>query len=301
MIRSFFQNFKRALTKTRSKLTDKIYALFNRPIDTNTEARLEEILYEADLGSHLTEKLMEEIRPLLRSKTSVEPNDVLSALRTYSASLIIPPATPPEGHPHIILMIGVNGSGKTTSCAKLAKRYAADGKKVLLAAADTFRAAAIEQLSTWAERLNLDIVKGQPGGDPAATLFDAIEAARARNCDVVIVDTAGRLQSKTELMRELEKLRRICHKQDETAPHETLLVLDATTGQNGLDQAENFHSVCPLTGIVLTKLDGSAKGGIALAIGEKLKLPVRYVGLGEGADDFDDFDGKSYLDALFSL
>jgi len=197
-------------------------------------------------------------------------------------------------------MIGVNGSGKTTSCAKLAKKYQAEGKKVLLAAADTFRAAAIDQLQAWAQKLNIDIVKGQPGGDPAATVFDAIASAQARGHDIVIADTAGRLQSKTDLMRELEKLRRVCHKADQSGPHETLLVLDATTGQNGLDQAESFHKVTPLTGIVLTKLDGSAKGGIVLAIAKSLKLPIRYVGIGEGADDFADFDQKSFLDALFA-
>lgn len=300
MIKSFFQNFKKALTKTRSKFTDKIFALFGKPIDTETEGALEEILYEADLGSELVEYFLEAIRPMLRSKSAVSPDRVLDAMRAEAEKLLIDPEPIPSGHPHIILMIGINGSGKTTTCAKLAKKYQAEGKKVLLAAADTFRAAAIDQLTMWAKKLDLDIVKGQPGGDPAAAVFDAIESAKARGHDVVIADTAGRLQSKTDLMRELEKLRRVCHKSDGSAPHETLLVLDATTGQNGLDQAESFHKIAPLSGIVLTKLDGSAKGGIVLSIAKSLNVPVRYVGIGEGADDFDDFDKKSFLDALFA-
>ena len=300
MIKSFFQNFKKALSKTRSKFTDKIFALFGKPIDTDTEGQLEEILYEADLGSELVEQLMDAIRPMLRSKSSVSPDAVLDALRFEAEKLLADPEPIATGSPHIILMIGINGSGKTTTCAKLAKKYQAEGKKVLLAAADTFRAAAIDQLQMWADRLGVDIVKGQPGGDPAATVFDAIESAKARGHDIVIADTAGRLQSKTDLMRELEKLHRVCHKSNQSAPHETLLVLDATTGQNGLDQAESFHKIAPLTGLVLTKLDGSAKGGIVLAIAKSLRLPVRYIGIGEGADDFDDFDKKSFLDALFA-
>lgn len=298
MISSFLQNFKRALKKTRSKLTDKICALLGRPIDAHTIDKLEEILYEADLGSELVEELMDVIRPMLRSK-HVDAQAVLAAMRERASHMLKTAPAQEFGKPHVILMIGVNGSGKTTSCAKLAHRYARRGKKVLLCAADTFRAAAIDQLASWATKIEVPIVKGQPGGDAAATAFDALESAKAKGIDIVIIDTAGRLQSKTDLMRELEKLRRVCHKSVETAPHETILVLDATTGQNGIDQAESFHAITPLTGLALTKLDGTAKGGIALGIAKRLDIPVRYVGLGETIDDFDDFDPKVYLDALF--
>ena len=286
MFRSFFQNVK---------------SLFTRPIDEETLEKLEETMYEADLGSELIEELLKDVRPLLRSKKQVEAQKVLDAMRQKAKALLI--ETPPieMGSPHVILMTGINGSGKTTTCAKLAKFYQSQGKSVLLAAADTFRAAAIEQLQLWAERLDVPIVKGQSGGDPAAVIFDAIQSAKSKNIDIVIADTAGRLQSKTDLMRELEKMRSVCHKSDPRSPHETLLVLDATTGQNGLDQAIKFHEFAPLTGIVLSKLDGSAKGGIALSIGQRLKLPVCYVGLGEGIDDFKVFDSNGYLDELFSL
>ena len=298
MISSFLQNFKKALKKTRSKLTDKICALFGRPVDEHTIDALEEVLYEADLGSELVNELMEVVRPMLRSK-EVDAGALLNAMREWASQLMVEVPPVEMGKPHVVLVIGVNGSGKTTSCAKLAHRYVRDGKSVLLCAADTFRAAAIDQLASWAEKIDVPIVKGQPGGDAAATAFDALESAQAKNIDVVIIDTAGRLQSKTDLMRELEKLHRVCHKSVATAPHETILVLDATTGQNGLDQAESFHTITPLSSIALTKLDGTAKGGIALGIAKRLKIPVRYVGVGEKIDDFDDFDPKVYLDALF--
>lgn len=301
MIRSLFQNFKKALTKTRSKLTDKVCALFGKPVDEETFEQLEEILYEADLGSELTQELLEAVRPLLRSKASVNPEDVLKKMREKAKSLAAQQNPVDLGSPHVILMTGINGSGKTTSCAKLGHMYKKQGKTVLLAAADTFRAAAIEQLTLWAEKLDVPIVKGQSGGDPAAVIFDAIESAKAKNIDIVIADTAGRLQSKTDLMRELEKMRAVCHKSDERSPHETLLVLDSTTGQNGLDQAVIFNEFAPITGIVLTKLDGSAKGGIVLSIGKRLNIPVNFVGLGEGIEDFDEFNIDEYLDALFCL
>jgi len=205
------------------------------------------------------------------------------------------------GKPHVILIVGVNGSGKTTSIAKLAAKFQKEGKKVLLAAGDTFRAAAIEQLDTWAKRLGVEIVKSSPGADPAAVAFDGASAAVARGIDVVFVDTAGRLQNKVDLMRELEKVRRTLKKVIPEAPHETLLVLDATTGQNAVDQAKAFHAVTPLSGIVLTKLDGSAKGGIILSIYKELGLPVLWVGTGEGAEDLEPFDPKAYVDSLFLL
>ena len=209
--------------------------------------------------------------------------------------------SPSKTDPYVFLIVGVNGSGKTTSIAKLAKHFQSEGKKVLLAAGDTFRAAAIEQLATWAERLQMDIIKSKPGSDPSAVAFDALTAAKARGFDVVFIDTAGRLQNKTDLMQELEKIRRVCSKVVPTAPHETLLVLDATTGQNAIDQAKVFHAVTPLNGIVLAKLDGSAKGGIILSIYQDLGIPVRWVGTGEKADDLEPFDPIAYADSLFAI
>ncbi len=204
-----------------------------------------------------------------------------------------------EGSPHVILVVGVNGNGKTTSIAKMAHRYQEAGKKVVLGAADTFRAAAIEQLEMWAHRLKVDIVKGHPNSDPSAVAFDAVAAGKARNADVVIIDTAGRLHTKIPLMQELEKIRRSCRKVVPDAPHETLLVLDATTGQNAIDQAQTFHKFTPLTGLVLTKLDGTAKGGTVLAIQKKLALPIKFIGVGEGAEDLQPFDAKAFIDAMF--
>jgi fused signal recognition particle receptor len=205
-----------------------------------------------------------------------------------------------RGYPHVILVVGVNGNGKTTSVAKLAYRYKENGKKVVIAAADTFRAAAVEQLAAWANLLKIEIVKGHSKSDPAAVVFDAISAAKARQADVVIIDTAGRLHTKTPLMQELEKIRRVCCKVDAEFPQETLLVLDATTGQNALDQAKTFHQFTPLTGLILTKLDGTAKGGIVLAIHQKLNLPIRFIGVGEELKDLQPFDPKAFIEALFS-
>jgi fused signal recognition particle receptor len=198
-------------------------------------------------------------------------------------------------------MVGVNGGGKTTSLAKLAKHYQNLQKKVLLVAADTYRAAATEQLEKWAAKLHIDLIKSKQGSDPSAVVFDALSAAKARNIDVVLIDTAGRLQTKTDLMKELEKIRRICQKQVPHAPHETLLVVDATTGQNGLDQAKIFHQYTPIDGIILTKLDGSAKGGIVIAIQKELKIPILWVGLGEKEEDLVPFDAKEFVDALLCV
>lgn len=210
--------------------------------------------------------------------------------------------TSPDGasvKPFVILMVGVNGAGKTTSIGKLAQYYKSQGKKVLLAAGDTFRAAAIEQLQVWGDRVKVDVIAHQPGADPGAVVFDAWQSAKARNVDVLIVDTAGRLQSKTNLMKELEKIGRVLKKNDPTAPHETLLVLDAVTGQNGLSQAREFLKTVPLTGILLAKLDGTAKGGIVFAIAKELKLPIKYIGTGEKIDDFAHFDAEEFVNDLF--
>ena len=209
--------------------------------------------------------------------------------------------TPLQGSPHVVLMVGVNGVGKTTSIAKLAKYHRDQGRRVLLAAADTFRAAAVEQLVTWAERVGADVVKQEMGGDPAAVAFDALSSARARGHDVVIVDTAGRLQNKEGLMRDLEKIARVCGKQVEGAPHETILCLDANTGQNGISQAKEFSKVVPVDAILLSKLDGTAKGGVVVAIAQSLQLPVRYVGTGEALDDFALFSPEAFAEGLFRV
>jgi len=304
---SFFKSslskIKKALAKTRSIFSDKLKNLFSSPLDENTLEELERILFEADMGSHCALSFTEKIRSFARKNSQASTKMLLEEIKNYAKEILtapLPALPASDDLPHVILVVGVNGSGKTTTCAKLAKHFQGLGKKVLLAAGDTFRAAAIEQLTFWAEKLQVDIVKGAPGGDPAAVIFDAISSAKAKGIDVVIADTAGRLQSKTDLMQELAKVRKVCSKALPSAPHETLLVLDATTGQNALDQAKVFHSFTPLTGLILTKLDGSAKGGIVVSIRHELQLPIQFIGVGESFDDFMPFDPDTYLDALFS-
>lgn len=290
----FIKKIFSPFSKIKSHLGAKIRALFSRGVDENSYLELEELLYEADLGPAIAMDLVQKIR-------TQKPIEVLPFLKKELLKLFPSEIkTPSLQTPHVILMIGVNGSGKTTSLAKLANHYRKLGKKVLIAAGDTFRAAAVEQLETWAKRIGVELVKSQPNSDPAAVAFDALAAAKARSSDVVLIDTAGRLQNKTDLMHELAKLRRICEKQIPNAPHETLLVLDATVGQNALDQAKTFHQFTPITGIVLTKLDGSAKGGIAVPIQKECNIPIRWVGLGEGEEDLIPFDLNAYLDALLS-
>lgn len=304
-LKAGYQKFKQALLKTRSTLGSKLKNLFKDPLDEATFDQLEQILFEADLGSATATELVEEVRSLLRKAPQTPFPQILQAMKEKALAILSapPPASAPNStaHPHVILIVGVNGSGKTTTIAKLASLYKNSGKKVLLAAGDTFRAAAVEQLEIWAERLSIPIVKGQTGSDPSAIAFDALSAAKARECDLVLIDTAGRLQNKTELMRELEKIKRTCAKVIPQAPHETLLVLDATTGQNGIDQAEIFHQFTPLTGVVLTKLDGSAKGGVALGLYKKTKIPILWVGLGEGEEDLAPFEAEKYVNALFDI
>jgi fused signal recognition particle receptor len=222
--------------------------------------------------------------------------EILHSLNQHSSLLT---SIPKEDEPMVILIVGVNGNGKTTSVAKLAKFFQNNDKKVLIAAADTFRAAAIEQLEIWAKRLDIEIVKGNPGSDPASVAFDALTAGKARKSDIVIIDTAGRLHTKTNLMQELEKIRRTCKKVNPSSPHETLLVLDATTGQNAIDQAKTFNKFTPITGLILTKLDGSAKGGIVISIYRQLGIPVKFIGVGEGLDDLEPFQPESFVNALF--
>ncbi len=278
----------------------KIRSLFASKVDEESIEALERLFYEADLGAAYSQELTEKVRTLLKKNPKLTSDAILETIqKELIASLASSSRLYPSGSPHVILIEGVNGNGKTTSVAKLAWFYKKQGKQVLIAAADTFRAAAIEQLDLWASRAGVEIVKGAPKSDPAAVAFDAIKAAQSRQCDVVIIDTAGRLHTKTDLMRELEKIHRITGKALPGAPHETLLVLDATIGQNGVDQAKLFHQFTPLTGLILTKLDGTAKGGTAIAIQKALNIPIRYIGIGEGMEDLKLFDAPSFVKSIF--
>jgi len=305
-LKSGFQKIKNALSKTRSLLAGRIRSLFGQPWDENTFEQLEQILYEADLGTSCAADFVDHLRQFLKKNPTNDISEIIQAMHDRSLEILkspsqVKPGIPASGEPLVILIVGVNGSGKTTSIAKLAKLFQEEGKRIILAAGDTFRAAAIEQLTMWAHRLNIDIVKSKPGHDPSAVAFDALTAAKTRGADVVIIDTAGRLQNKTDLMQELEKIRRVMTKVVPSAPHETILVLDATVGQNAIDQAKTFHQFTPLTGILLSKLDGSAKGGIILSIYQQLGIPVRWIGIGEKMDDLMEFNPESYVNALFEV
>jgi fused signal recognition particle receptor len=300
-LKSGFSKLKSALKKTHEKLTGELKKLFSRPLDSNSIESLERLLYEADLGSVCTEEFVCHIQAFHKRHPHSTFKDYLEEMRSLARGILSSHKPQVALHePHLILIVGTNGSGKTTSCAKLAKLYKDQGKKVLLVAADTFRAAAIEQLEIWSSRLGIEIVKGLPGGDPAAIVFDALTKAKAKHFDIVIADTAGRLDSKKELMNELDKVRRVSDKCCPGAPHETMLVLDATTGQSAIEQARVFNQFTPLSSLILTKLDGSAKGGIVLAIYRQLGIPVHFVGTGEKEGDFASFDVDEYLDGLFS-
>ncbi len=304
IIKSSFNKIKKALFKTRRILGGKIKTLFLGPVNDETLEELERILYEADIGSKLAITFTEKVDTFLRKNQNAKTEEILSLLKEEAIALLQDKTDQLDHknyHPLVILMIGVNGSGKTTTVAKLAKKYSEEKKKVLVAAGDTFRAAATEQLQIWADRLGVDIVKGKQSSDPSAVIFDALSAGKARGADVIILDTAGRLQSKTDLMHELKKIYNVCKKVIPDSPHQTYLTLDATSGQNALDQAEIFHSFCPLTGLILTKLDSSSKGGIVLPIYDKLQIPITYIGVGEKEDDLIPFDKKEYVDSLFAI
>lgn len=263
---------------------------------------LEEALISSDVGVETAGGLIFRTRERVLAMSSPHPSDAKNALKDEMVWLLDHnwPETPAPTPPIVILMVGVNGAGKTTTIGKLAHLYRKDGKQVLLAAADTFRAAAVEQLQAWGKRAGAEVIAHQPGADPGAVAFDTIQAGRSRGVDVVVVDTAGRLQTKVNLMEEIKKVRRVIQRVDPTAPHEVYLVMDATTGQNGLSQAHHFTQAVDVSGVILTKLDGTAKGGIALAIAEKLALPVVYVGTGETIDDLVRFDPAAYVDALLA-
>ena len=295
----FFKKLAAPFTKMKSFLGSKIKALFSKGADEDTFDELEKIFYEADLGAKTAAELVDKVRQFSRKEKNATSEEILAFVKKELLSQLREPTKKThEAKPHVILVVGVNGSGKTTSLAKLAAYYRSEGKKVLIAAGDTFRAAAIEQLETWADRIGVQIVKAQPKSDPSAVAFDALEAAKNRGIDIVLIDTAGRLQTKTDLMQELAKIQRVCQKQISGAPHETLLVLDATIGQNALDQAHTFHRFTPITGIILTKLDGSAKGGIAIAIQKELSIPILWVGEGEGFEDLSPFHPETFVSAL---
>jgi fused signal recognition particle receptor len=301
----FFDRMKQAVTRTRESLTERIddIASWNKEIDRNTLDELEATLIAADLGAPTSKQVLDALREKVDRKQIGDVNELKRVLKAELLGILSAANTqPPQAvePPEVIIVVGVNGTGKTTTIGKLANLLLAQGKSVLLAAADTFRAAAIEQLEIWAQRNHVDIVKTKPGGDPSAVLFDALQAATARGIDYVIVDTAGRLHTKTNLMQELEKMRRTAMRIVPGAPHEVLLVMDATTGQNGLQQARLFTQSAGVTGIVLTKLDGTAKGGVVVAISGELKLPVRYVGVGEKIGDLLPFNANDFVDSLFA-
>lgn len=302
-IKAGYNRVASAFSRTGSLLGNAILNLFRGQVDEESLEKLEQLFYEADLGVALAGELTEKVRMELRKNPKMSPEEILAFLQLDLAKELsknnsqLRFAPPGEG-PTVIAIVGVNGNGKTTSVAKIAYRLAADGKKVLLAAADTFRAAAVDQLEIWADRLSIPIVKGAPNSDSSAVVFDALSAAKARGIDVVIIDTAGRLQTKIPLMQELEKLRRTCKKVCPDAPHETLLVIDANNGQNAIDQAVTFDKFIPLTGLIVTKLDGRAKGGIVVQIQRQLGIPVKFIGVGESAEDLQPFDAEAYSQAL---
>lgn len=303
MFGKFFDKIKDGLTKTRNTINDAVTQVLKLAVEIDEELyeELEEILITSDIGVETSVEIIERLRKKVVSERISDPENILPAMKEiimemmgdYETSIV------PEQVPEVRLIIGVNGVGKTTSIGKMAARIKNNNHKVLLAAADTFRAAAIDQLEIWSKRANVDIIKHQEGSDPAAVVFDAVQAAKARKTDVLICDTAGRLHNKKNLMDELGKINRIIDREFSEAKKETLLVLDATTGQNAVIQAKQFMEVCPIDGIILTKLDGTAKGGIVISIKHTLNIPVRYIGVGEGIDDLQEFNSREFVEALF--
>ena len=300
----FFDRLKQGLNKTRNNLTQKIEKLVlgYADIDENFLDELEETLIMADVGMTTTEKLMEAVRRGIKQKDIGSPDDLKPFLSKEIAAMLSKGDSEThlsEKPPTVILVIGVNGAGKTTTIGKLSAYYRDMGKKVILAAADTFRAAAIDQLEIWGKRTGATVIKHEEGSDPAAVAFDAVSAAKARKADILIVDTAGRLQTKANLMDELTKINRVIGREIPDAPQETLLVLDAATGQNAVSQAKLFAKAAPITGLVLTKLDGTAKGGVVIALSDELNLPVKWIGVGEKEDDLRPFNAEDFARALF--
>jgi fused signal recognition particle receptor len=304
MLGGFFDRFRKGLEKTRNGVFNRIReVLSGKPrLDEETLEEIEEILIQADVGVDPTLRIIDRLRERYEETDIDDIENAVFTLLEDEISSILNTSEPLkiDATPTVFLIVGVNGAGKTTTIGKLAKKYTDEGKNVLIAACDTFRAAAIDQIEVWANRSGADIVRHQPGADAASVAYDALEAAKARGTDVVLIDTAGRLHTKVNLMEEVKKISRVVSKAIEGAPHETLLVVDATTGQNAIEQARAFHQQLTLTGLVLAKLDGTAKGGIVVAVSDELDIPVRLVGLGEGEDDLQAFDPKAFTEALFS-
>ena len=301
----FLDRLRQGLSRTKQQIVSRFDEIVKqadapeqrtRPIDVDTIEALEEVLVSADVGIAATERIVTAVKSRARRGESLR-DLVKDEIRQIFNS--VEGAAPNGHHPHVTLIVGVNGTGKTTTVGKLANLFKTEGSQPLVCAADTFRAAAVEQLEIWAKRAGVDIVRAKDGSDPAAVVFDAIQSGKARGRDPILIDTAGRLHNRVNLMNELDKIRRVAARATEGAPHEVLLVLDATVGQNGVQQAREFTTVAGVTGIVLTKLDGTAKGGVAVAIAHDLKLPIRYVGVGEAIDDLIPFSPDEYVDALF--
>jgi fused signal recognition particle receptor len=314
----WFEAVAKGLDRTRQNLVNSVVSLLrlHKKIDEELWEELEDILITSDVGSPATDRIIKSLRQAVRDKKLTQPEALLDELKTVLHELLVPTVAGEEPKPvpaseddddlqivpgrlNVILLVGVNGTGKTTTTAKLTHRFRQRNLKVLLAAADTFRAAAIEQLEVWGKRLDVDVIRHQEGSDPAAVVYDAIKSAQARKVDVLIVDTAGRLHSKANLMEELRKIKKVLSREEPGSPHEILLVLDATTGQNAVNQAKVFHEVVELTGLVLCKLDGTAKGGIVVAIAQEFNIPVRFIGVGEGIEDLKPFRPEPFLKALF--
>jgi len=304
------QKLRETLSKTREGIAFKVARLagLRRTIDEETLEGLEEILLAADVGTSTATRVIDAIRMRVKEEGAPESSTILTLLkdeiaRQFGGNGSAPPSDPfalPAARPWVIMVVGINGVGKTTSIGKLAHQYVRAGHRVMIAAADTFRAAANEQIAVWAGRAGATLIQQKHGADPASVAFDAVHAAASRGTDVMIIDTAGRLHTKINLMEELRKIKRVIQKQDPAAPHEVLLVIDASTGQNGLQQAKQFGASVGVTGLVLTKLDGTAKGGIVLAISQELNIPVKFIGTGEGIDDMQPFDRTAFVEALFA-
>jgi fused signal recognition particle receptor len=301
----FFERLKQGLARSRSTFSDGLadLVLGKKKIDDDLLEELETLLLTADVGVDTTQRIIDDLTDRVKRKTLSDPAALSEVLQAQLVEILkqceCPVVEPLPGKPQVILMVGINGAGKTTTIGKLAKKLQNDGQKVMLAAGDTFRAAAVEQLQTWGERNNIPVIAQATGADSASVIFDALQAAQARGMDVLIADTAGRLHTKDNLMDELSKIARVMKKLDEDAPHEVMLVVDAGTGQNAINQAEHFFKAVGLTGITLSKLDGTAKGGIVFAIAERVGVPIRFIGVGEGIDDLRPFDAEEFVKALF--
>ncbi len=306
---SFFTRLKKGLSKTRHSFTDSLASLVlgRKEIDNDLLEDLEMILLTADVGIDATDRIIRNLTEQVSRQELKDPNALITALKNQLQDILAPIALPLEIDDHlakqegpfVILMVGINGVGKTTTIGKLAKKYQDEGKSVMLAAGDTFRAAAVEQLQTWGERNNVPVIAQKTGADSAAVLFDAIQSAKAKKIDILIADTAGRLHTQSNLMEELKKVKRVLAKIDATAPHEVMLVIDAGTGQNALNQAQQFKESVNVSGITLTKLDGTAKGGIVFALAEQTQIPIRFIGVGESIDDLRPFESLAFTEALF--